>query len=644
MRYLYLLLLWILFFLNCQAFANKLDLTEEEKLFIKEHSVITVVSDANWPPVEYADDFGDNIGISADYLRLVEERTGIKFKRIKGISWQNAYKKLQSHAIDMTTCVRPTPLRESFLIFTEPYIEIPTVIVTHFSVAYVSHLGELNGKKIAVVRNYAPAELLKQDFPDINLVYVNSVEEGLNLLDNNQVFALIDNMLVVGYYIAINNMYKLKIAGETPYKYSMSMAVRKDWPQLLTIIQKALDSISPEERKKIYNRWVAVRYEYSFNYVNLIRAALGMSVLILLMLFWIRRLRREIKQRIMAENSLAGMEQRLRIHLLETPLGIIEWDMNFSIIEWNPACERIFGYSKGDVLGKNGDFMVQPADREKLSSIWNKLSRSRDSIYNLNENIKKNGSIIVCDWINTPIIDSSGDTVSIISLCRDITDDVAGRNRIRQSLKEKEILLRELYHRTKNNMQVIIAYLLLQSDKINEPVVHGLVKKTVSYIQSMALVHQKLCQSSSLVLINISEYLNELIKLIQGFYSGETSKITTDVSCQSFNINMDTALALGLVVNELVINSYKHAFGLGEEGSIVISLKKTENNVVVLNISDNGRGLSKEIDLTQMGSVGLLTARSIVESQLNGTLSVRNEGGLSIEIVFSIKNEPPDNY
>lgn len=173
--------------------------------------------DPGWPPFEFADAQGEPTGIADDYLKLIEQRLGIKFVRIRNLTWQQSFERLKRWDIDMTTSVTVTPERTEFWAFTKPYMKIPLVILTHSDVTYISDMRELSGKKVAVVEGYMAIELIPRDFPGIQLVKVPSVKDGLHLLEKGEVFALIDNMLVTSYYLAKLKLSNLKIAGETQF-------------------------------------------------------------------------------------------------------------------------------------------------------------------------------------------------------------------------------------------------------------------------------------------------------------------------------------------------------------------------------------------------------------------------------------------
>ncbi|MGB0128362.1 MAG: transporter substrate-binding domain-containing protein, partial [Rhodocyclaceae bacterium] len=152
-------------------------LTADERAWLDNHPVVTVFQDADWPPIEFQDGRGEPSGMSEDYVRLIEQRLGITFKRVKGLTWEEGYARLKRGEIHMTTSVTPTPERETFWAFTKPYMGAPIVIVTNPEVTYLADMRELAGKQVAVVGGYAATEWIPRDFPEIRLVRVKTVRE-----------------------------------------------------------------------------------------------------------------------------------------------------------------------------------------------------------------------------------------------------------------------------------------------------------------------------------------------------------------------------------------------------------------------------------------------------------------------------------
>ncbi len=624
-------------FLAKLSAQESIGLSLEEREWLETHQTITVVQDPGWPPVEFTDEEGRSAGITRDYLTVIESRLGIKFERISGLSWQEAYSRLKKHEIDMTTSVTVTPERLEFWAFTKPYMKIPIVIVTHSDVTYISSLKELEGKDVAVVDGYAMGEWIAKDFPQINLVKVNSAEEGLLSLSEGKVFAFIDNMLVTGYYMAKLKIHNLKIAGEAPYINAQAMAVRKDWPILARILEKALDSISEEERNAIYYKWVPIRYEHKFDYSLVWKIFLGASALCFILFMWIIKLRKEINLRKKTEEALSESEFKLRSHIKNTPTGVIQWDENFLISEFNPASEKIFGYTEEEVKGRNAGFLMTETSSVHFSEIQKIIEDKKESVYTIIENSRKDGKKIVCGWTNTPIVSDDGKLISTVSLCKDITAAIEDKEALTASVNEKETLIRELYHRTKNNMQIISSFIQIQSRKIGDEKISAFSKNIVSKIQTMSLVHEKLYQSKNLSKINLKEYIEELISLIVNYNSAANNNVAVVFEIADTELSIDSAIPLGLVINEIITNSFKHAFLPGEKGRITVSLKKEKDGSLILIISDDGKGLSKGFDVRETPSLGMTTIFSIIEKQMQGSVDIISENGLTY--ILSFKNK-----
>lgn len=249
----------------------------------------------------------------------------------------------------MTTSVAVTPERTKFWAFTKPYMKIPIAIFAQSDVTYLANMQALSGKKVAVVAGYAVNDWIPKDFPNIRLVKVSSARDGLYLLQQGEVFAFIDNMLVVSYYLAKLKVANVKIAGETPYSNAQSMAVRKDWPILVGILQKALDSISATERDEIYQKWLPLRYEHGFNYTLLWQALAVFFVILLGLVVWNRKLVREIKQRKAAEIALSDSEERFRqlFRIAAVPMSFVNKDG--VVVDLNYRFVQTFGYTQEDV-------------------------------------------------------------------------------------------------------------------------------------------------------------------------------------------------------------------------------------------------------------------------------------------------------
>jgi two-component sensor histidine kinase len=200
-------------------------------------------------------------------------------------------------------------------------------------------------------------------------------------------------------------------------------------------------------------------------------------------------------------------------------------------------------------------------------------------------------------------------------------------------IKENNILLKEIHHRVKNNMQVIISLLNLQADSISDPRLLELFTESQNRIMSIALIHEKLCQSKNMTHIDFSEYVSSLTNhLSHSFHIGDRT-IEIFTKTQKIPLEFDTVITLGLIVNELVSNSIKYAFNDIRNGKVEISLKKTKGNLLHLTVSDNGVGIPEYVNFRDAKSLGLQLVCSLTE-QISGNISLLRENGTKFCIQF----------
>ncbi|HOT74373.1 MAG TPA: histidine kinase dimerization/phosphoacceptor domain -containing protein, partial [Candidatus Wallbacteria bacterium] len=208
------------------------------------------------------------------------------------------------------------------------------------------------------------------------------------------------------------------------------------------------------------------------------------------------------------------------------------------------------------------------------------------------------------------------------------------RERLKSSLLEKEALLRELYHRTKNNMQVICAMLMLYSSQTNNLEAISAFREIDLKIRTMALVHKKLYESNDLSNINLKEYVHDLCALFEKSYGIISKQIELELNVEEISVTIDIAIPCGLVINELFSNTFKYAFPEGSQGKIKLDIKLTPEKYIDINYSDNGIGLPSGFDFRRDGRMGIQSIVSIIENQLQGSFSISSGKGFSCELKF----------
>jgi len=219
------------------------------------------------------------------------------------------------------------------------------------------------------------------------------------------------------------------------------------------------------------------------------------------------------------------------------------------------------------------------------------------------------------------------------TLQEEIVEHGLDEEKLKVSLKEKEVLLKEIHHRVKNNMQIVSSMLDLQAKYVNNPELTRVFKDSQSRIRSMALIHEKLYMSDNLAKINFKEYTNTLARnLYISFRLDKCIEIRTEVENIWFNI--DTSIPLGLIINELVSNSLIHAFQDRENGIVTITISKKENDTYHLIVKDDGIGMKNTVNISQSKTLGLKLVNALVK-QINGDMKIKSDRGTCFQIIFS---------
>jgi len=304
----------------------------------------------------------------------------------------------------------------------------------------------------------------------------------------------------------------------------------------------------------------------------------------------------------------------------------------------SPAITGITGYTPEEMIVRTVEetvMMLHPDDIGRITAELQQLFSSGGGRISMQYRFyHKNGSLRWAGDIATVFMDSDGNPDYGIGSVRDITDFKKAEEKFEASLHEKDALLRELYHRTRNNMQVICSLLMMQLYDTDDERVRWILKDVECRIRSMSLVHEKLYQSGNLSSIDLGEYVKELAHLLAESHSIESDRIAIDISAENVVTLLDTAVPCGLLLNELITNSFKHAFPEGRRGRIALKLHREGDGVVELTVSDDGVGVPEEFDFDRHGRIGLKIIRAIGEEQLQGSISFASNNGVRCTVRF----------
>jgi PAS domain S-box-containing protein len=408
-----------------------LKLTPLEKSWLNDHPSIEIGGPQAFPPFHYFDEDGAK-GISIDYIATIMNHLGIKVNVQNNLPWPEILKRIESGRIDLIPCIAKTDKRETFLNFSTPYLSFPLVIISRNDMPFMGGVEDLYNKKLATIRKISTADWLKKDGIGFIPYYVISPLKGLEAVSFGQADAHIENLAVASYLIQKHGLANLKIAAPTHYaNYNLHMAVRKDLPELLGIINKALDAISPEHHGQIRNKWLSIRYEHGIQKTDVWRWVLSVAGVALLfvvfVLFGNKRLKREILEKKKAED--ARKESKRKLSTLNDNLSGIAYrclnDMDWTMLYLSNGCYALTGYEPFELIKNQtlsyGDLIIE-ADRQSTYDVIQDAIKKREAfaieyrICDRNKNIK---------WIwekGQGVFDKKGNLDSLEGFITDTTE------------------------------------------------------------------------------------------------------------------------------------------------------------------------------------------------------------------------------
>lgn len=344
------------------------------------------------------------------------------------------------------------------------------------------------------------------------------------------------------------------------------------------------------------------------------------------------QLRYVLTQRHRTEEALRASEQRYRL-LVETMnegMGVADACDEFTYV--NDKLCAMLGYERSELLGHRTADFIDASYLDTLQEHLERRQRGERSSYEL-ALIRKDGQKMYAILSCAPIYDGGGTYRGSSGVLTDITERKRVEEQITAALHEKEILLKEIHHRVKNNLQVISSLLELQSSYIREPRMRAMFKDSQSRITSMALIHERLYQSGNLARIDVAEYVQDLLGHLLRSFGNRDSIVQLKLAVDPFFLDIDTAIPCGLILHELVSNALKYAFPAGRQGEICVSLSAGDDTRVRLQVKDTGIGISQDIDFHKTNSLGLRLVNMLTQ-QLRGTLTLDQRGGTTVTITI----------
>ncbi len=574
-----------------------LDLNRAEREWLADHRNIRIGIDIDWPPVEFVDEAGRHNGITSEYLQIFAHQLGVEMDLPEVLPWNRMQQALKEKRLDMLTLVMKTEDRSAYMNFTKPYLDLPMVIFTQSDTAQVEGLDGLMGKKLALVKGYAVSEFIARDYPEVERVLFDNAADALKAVSVGKVDAFIESLTVGTHLLAREGLTNLQVAASSPYTYQLAIGVRKDWPELIPILNKAIDSVPETRRSAIFRRWLSIKYEHQVDY-SLVWQVLAGSLLVLLLLgLWIR-------QTLRSNRALDESRERLALTLEGAQLGA--WEVLFRPSQ----LPMLFA---DEIFARQHEMPAGPAkmpvqrlysyvDDEDMPQLRSKLEDYLSQpMVNIQTEYRVRGQ---SRWIfchgHTFEWDERGRPKRIVGISQDISERVEARQALEQANRFKGEFLANMSHEIRTPMNAIIGlgHLLGQT---------RLDTKQDDYVHKM--------QVSAQSLLGIIDDILDFSKIEAGRLSIETIPFELDDIFENLSILATTRIGdkpieflydldsevpgalqgdpyrIGQILTNLVANAIKFT----ERGSIVVSVTVLERNqqsvTMQFEVKDTGKGI-----------------------------------------------------
>lgn len=352
----------------------------------------------------------------------------------------------------------------------------------------------------------------------------------------------------------------------------------------------------------------------------------------------------DITERKKAEQALHKEKEKLQKYLDISAVMVVMLDADQKVTLINKKGCDILGCVAEDVIGVNwfDNFLPQEV-RDEVQIVFNTLMTGEIEPvqYYENEVLTRSGEKRLIAWYNTVFRDEDGRITNTLGAGVDITDSRNAEMQIKASLREKEVLMREIHHRVKNNMAVISSLLKMQADKLDDSQYREMFYDSIDRIKSMARIHEKLYRSRDMAEVDFGSYLEDIVASMFKSYRMMPGRIALKTDVGSVRIGIDDAIPLGLITNELLTNSLKHAFPGDRKGEVKVSLREVgerdskgnKSVVIELVVSDNGIGLPEDLDFRKSESLGMNLITALAR-QIRGKVELNREAGTEFRITF----------
>lgn len=412
-------------------------LSDEERKYLKEKKVIKICVLPNWLPYEQIDENGEHKGIGNDLMNRISKYIETPIKLIPTKEWGESLQNLRDRKCDVLPVAVALPSRKDSMNFTKSYLTEPFVIATKLDELFIKDTNAIGDRTVGIVKNYSFKDILKRRNPKVQVIDVIDAKDGLEKVRSGEIFAYVDVMSAIGYTMQKNSIYDLKIAGKLELNVDLSIASRNDEPLLNSIMQKGLNSLSENEIRTIYGKWVSIKVAQEIDY-TLFWQLSGLFLIILLLVLYRNRSVNLINRKL----KRAHLELQEQQKMVDRYVIILTTDTKGVIVDANYAYCKALGYDKSELIGNDHSLIRHPdMPEETFEQMWLTIKKNRPWQGEV-KNLRKDKKDIWFSMNIEPII-KYGVKLGYRAICENITD----KKRIEElSITDK---LTGLYNRLK---------------------------------------------------------------------------------------------------------------------------------------------------------------------------------------------------
>ncbi|WP_428026490.1 ABC transporter substrate-binding protein [Arcobacter sp.] len=601
---------------------SPLNLSIEEKNYLKNKKSVTMCIDPNWMPFEKFED-NKHIGLSAQYFKIFSEKLNIKFKVIPTNTWEESLSFAKNRVCDILSLAAQTPSREKWFNFTTPYLKLPLVIVTKLNVPFINDISTLKNKKLGIPKGYAFAEIMRDKYPYLNIVDVKDIDDGLKKVNNGELFGYLGTIATIEYTFQNKYFDELKIAAKIDEVSEHGVAVRKDDFLLLSVLNKTIESLNAEQKQNILNKWVSITYKKQTDYSLILGILIISSILIIFFLYKQFFLKKSIKE--FHELIDATME------------GLII-SKNSICVDVNQSALDILGFdSKKDMIGKH---ILEFVSSESKNNVAKYLKIDISSPYE---------AIIKREDGSKFFALVKGYTIKNKKLRISSFIDIS-------QLKNQEKMLIE-----QSKMAALGEMLSNIAHQWRQPLAAISASSTGMILQKEHnILSDESFFSSCTAINNYAQYLSKTIDDFKNYAKGDTQSkefnlknetekflILVDSIIKQHNIKVDLISDEEILINgfqneliqcfiNLFYNSKDVFIHKNQEKKYIQIIQKADKNFVTIIFRDNGGGILEEAlkkifepyfttkHKSQGTGLGLHMTYNLIVNSMKGTISARN--------------------